>query len=593
MELFEENLKILSEIEPWLARLLRVQKSKDGSKNMQLLLAKNNEHTCRCQEEGKEIYLHSSINPSLEAKRLVENLKKLESSSMVIVLGLGLGYHVLELFKRLNTQQRVIVIENKIEFLYYSFCLFDWREILLSNQIKLVVARGVSRFDFIKDLLGKSPEVEILKLRAALRLFPRYYIKVEEVINFALNKAVVKCERVFRILSFIDFNKTGLKYILEDALDGLLQNGQEVYAMDLSDYLDDNERLALDFIDHLERLKPDFIFTVGGIGIGQLYEHLISSKIPYVTWMADNPLLLLKSKFKPDANFNIFVWDNTYVEELKSAGYENVFYLPLATNPKIFKKLNLSQEEKEYFSCEVSFAGNINDPYVADMYQRYQSLFYEMFAPKVVEEVIELQSLNPRQRIIDILIQTQKKLGINHIDSQEYKNYLNKKVGDHLEIIEGIAMKKFRMDVVKSLACFNINVYGAGEWEKIQGPGVIYKGYLDNRTQLPKLHNASKINLNLTISQSREAVNMRVFDVAACGGFVISDYTKDLESLFKLGEEIVAFKEREELKELIKYFLDNPTERENIALNAKKRVLSEHTYTHRLSNLISILAEKY
>lgn len=593
MELFEENLKILSKIDPWLTRLLRVQKNKSRNKNIQLLLAKNNEHTCRCQEEEKDAYLHSSINPSLEAKRLVENLKKLESSSIVIVLGLGLGYHVFELFKRLNINQRVIVIEEEIEFLYYSFCLFDWREILLSNQIKLIVARGVSRFDFIKDLLGKSHEVEILKLRPSLRLFPRYFIKVEEVINAALNKAVVKCERVFRILSFIDFNKSGLKYILEDALDGLLQSGQEVYAMDLSDYIDDDKSLALDFTDHLKKIKPDFIFTTGGIGIGRLYEHLISSKVPYVTWMADNPLLLLKSKFKPDSNFNIFVWDNTYVEELRNAGYENVFYLPLATNPKIFKKLSLSQEEKEYYSCEVSFAGNINDPYVADMYQKYQSLFYEMFTPKVVKEVIKLQSLNPRQRIIDILIQTQKKLGINSTDSQEYKNYLNQKVGDHLEIIEGIAMKKFRMDVVKSLACFNINVYGAGEWEKIQGPGVIYKGYLDNRTQLPKLHNASMINLNLTISQSREAVNMRIFDVAACGGFVVSDYTKDLGSLFKLGEEVVAFKKRGELKGLIKYFLDNSTERENIALNARKRVLSEHTYTHRMNSLVSTIAKRY
>ncbi|MDI6785599.1 MAG: glycosyltransferase [bacterium] len=591
MELFEENLKILGKIDSWLARLLRVQKSRNRDKNIQLLVAKNKEYTCYCEEGEKNLYLHSSINPSLEAKRLIENLKSLENTRTIIILGLGLGYHIFELFKRLDAEQRIIIIEERIEFLYYSFCLFDWRKILLSNQINLIIARGVSRFDFIKDLFGKFDEVEFLKLKPSLKLFPGYYIKVEEVLNAALKKEIVSSKRVFSILSFISDGCSGLKYILEDALDGLLKNKQKVYAIDLNDYIDNDERLAIDFANHLEEIKPDFVFTIGGIGIGRLYEQIISSNIPYVTWMADNPLLLLKSKFKSDSNINIFVWDNTYVAELRNAGYKNVFYLPLATNPKIFKELSLSEEEKEYFTCEVSFAGTISDPYIAEMYQKYESLFYEMFTPEVVKEVIELQSLNPRQRIIDTLIQTQNKLGISSKNDQEYRAYLTQKVSDHLEVIDGIAMKKFRTDIIKFLSCFNINVYGDNEWKSFQGPGVVYKGYLDNRTQLPKLYNASMINLNLTISQSRTGVNMRVFDVASCGGFVLSDYTKDLESLFKIGEEVIVFREREELKKLVKYFIDNPTEKENIALNAKKRVLSEHTYTHRMNKFISILAE--
>ena len=47
------------------------------------------------------------------------------------------------------------------------------------------------------------------------------------------------------------------------------------------------------------------------------------------------------------------------------------------------------------------------------------------------------------------------------------------------------------------------------------------------------------------------------------------------------------------MPELIRYYLARPDARKRIAEAARKRVLKEHTYAHRLQNLIARMREVY
>ncbi|RMD87405.1 MAG: hypothetical protein D6808_01485 [Candidatus Dadabacteria bacterium] len=111
-----------------------------------------------------------------------------------------------------------------------------------------------------------------------------------------------------------------------------------------------------------------------------------------------------------------------------------------------------------------------------------------------------------------------------------------------------------------------------------------------------KIFNATDVNLNLHSSSERDEVdpfgdfvNPRTFELAACGAFQLVDQRSLLSELFTPGEEVVTFRDRNELKEKISYYLEHREEREAIARRARARALSEHTYEKRLKEMMRII----
>lgn len=145
--------------------------------------------------------------------------------------------------------------------------------------------------------------------------------------------------------------------------------------------------------------------------------------------------------------------------------------------------------------------------------------------------------------------------------------------------------------VLRHLADFELAVYGY-DWEKSSvGLQDKSRGPAHNISELPFLYNYSKINVNVTMEQGVTSLNMRVFDVIACEGFLISDYKPDFEELFDMDKEIVCYRSVEELPGLVDYYLKNEKERKEKAAAARRRVLREHTYKKRAQYIIDTLKE--
>ncbi|MEI6421302.1 MAG: glycosyltransferase [Lentisphaerota bacterium] len=79
----------------------------------------------------------------------------------------------------------------------------------------------------------------------------------------------------------------------------------------------------------------------------------------------------------------------------------------------------------------------------------------------------------------------------------------------------------------------------------------------------------SKINLNF--SEGCGSSN-RIYKLMASGGFVLTQKFDGLEDDFKVGEELVAFNNIEDLREKIDYYLHNDNLRQHIAFNGLKAV---------------------
>jgi len=119
-------------------------------------------------------------------------------------------------------------------------------------------------------------------------------------------------------------------------------------------------------------------------------------------------------------------------------------------------------------------------------------------------------------------------------------------------------------------------------------------------SETSKIYCKSKIVLNLhrdsawIFNQGKdkiiaESLNPRTYEVAASGVFQLVDSSrKELREKFT-EDEMVTFDSVEDLKRKIDYYLENPDEAKKIAMNAKRRVMSEHTYTHRAKDALNVL----
>ena len=79
----------------------------------------------------------------------------------------------------------------------------------------------------------------------------------------------------------------------------------------------------------------------------------------------------------------------------------------------------------------------------------------------------------------------------------------------------------------------------------------------------------TKINLNFCTSSG---ASDRVYKIMASKGFLLSDDWDGREKYFKDKEELVIFKDIEDLNKKINYFLKNEKEREEIASRGYKSV---------------------
>ena len=101
----------------------------------------------------------------------------------------------------------------------------------------------------------------------------------------------------------------------------------------------------------------------------------------------------------------------------------------------------------------------------------------------------------------------------------------------------------------------------------------------------------SRITLNRHINVAENnANNMRLYEATGVGSLLITDMKDNLGELFEIGKEVIAYSSKEEAAELINYYLAHPDEADAIARAGQARTLSEHTYRHRMEELMPILA---
>jgi len=80
-------------------------------------------------------------------------------------------------------------------------------------------------------------------------------------------------------------------------------------------------------------------------------------------------------------------------------------------------------------------------------------------------------------------------------------------------------------------------------------------------------------------------IRLRDFEIPMSGAFYLTEYQEELTDYFDVDQEIVCYRNADELCDKIKYYLTRPADRERIAASGRRRCLNDHTWAKRFGQV--------
>jgi len=326
----------------------------------------------------------------------------------------------------------------------------------------------------------------------------------------------------------------------------------------------------------------DFIFSSNDI---RPYVSKRKASKPIVTWISEYPMqTYFWSSISAKQSDIIFTTDQVQVGEIKkNCNLENVYFLPLATSFNVLDIKNTHQ-------YPISFAGSSKRQFIVDMENCKDTVRKLPISPDDLENlkshlVLKKDYFRPLQNIVQddnflkSLFDKVPKDGISLYKSGHLMLYMSMIITlqKRIDILSGLGMEEHLhlmprewIDLVPGCQCHDRVEY--------------------DKTDL--FFADSAINIDINSLHMPTVVNSRLFDVPLCGGFVITDYREGMYDLFH-EDEIVCYKSIDDLKEKVDYYLKHPDDRIKIINRARKRILNQHMYTHRVQYIINMYEELY
>lgn len=527
-------------------------------------------------QDGSVRTVHSMHDPMAEAA-LMADAVEFEGDGLLVVLGAGLGYHIDALLMRFPDAE-LVVVEPLSE-------IYEAARDNLPENVNYIVgktsAEALREIASLQLKCGMNP-MGLFILHPEAAAFPTLFNPLIESLRRTLS---VKLWNRLRYEKFtaerVSVMVLDSGYMLiRDVVRAFQRQGHKVMRVSVGKTAG-GEAMIEAILGGIVEFKPDFILAVNHLGFdedGVLTDFLGSVEMPVASWFVDSPSLIIG-----DYGHNVspyvamLLWEQDYVPTIQKMGFEHVRYLPLGTDETVFAPMRTSPKDRKRYAAKIGFVG---DSMVTAAAKKLSEL-----PPHLREKVQEASEL------------------VAHADRMRSLASLLEEVAPELEGPQRTAFEAavlWRATLMYRLECLQalegagqFAIYGDVEgWRKL-GVKAEIRPKVSYYETLPLVYNCCDINFNATSMQMRTAVNQRVFDVPACGAFLLTDHQNALEGLFEVGREVITYSSPEEAREWVRYYINNPNKRDDVADLARKRVLAEHTYTHRINAIIDIMREAY
>lgn len=327
----------------------------------------------------------------------------------------------------------------------------------------------------------------------------------------------------------------------------------------------------------LGEFKPDFILASNYAGMdmeGMFSRFFEDARIPYVSWFTDTPRMILYDRKIHCSHYAVAAtWERAYESHFRRLGFEHVFYMPLATDPAIFSGVAQRRCDRRLAFVGTSMIEQANEAWATleHLPEITQAILDAFAEGRVTRDAFAegIQAIVPPR-----LLEGRTSSELRHVEL----------------CIVYEATRRQRADMVTRLEPHGVEVRGDASWQHVTPRANGSVGYF---TDLAAFYGNTLINLNSTSLQMKTAVNQRVFDCPAAGGFLITDAQDDLAELFDLDSEVVTYATLDELEDKVVYYLCHPEQRVAIIERAQQRIAAQHTHARRLKSLEDYLRKRY
>lgn len=493
-----------------------------------LTLKPSREGSVSAMCEGQ--WIHSAYDPRKEAKTWAEaQVREWQAGELAVVFGGGLLYHVEALAVLKPAGSRLAVVIPDVSILKDAVCaraMGDW--------VDTVEWIWGTASDMAEQLLSRSAAIRVVTYAPAARLHAEVYRQLEE----SLRRSAAKQQGGQLHVAVVGPIYGGSLPIARYVVTALETLGHRVSWIDHSLHRASYDAFgAYRDVRHQQAMQGRFAEVLSLSTI----THLSEDPPDLVLAIAQAPLTLAVLEHLRKKKFLTAMWfvENyrhlTYWQQL-AAGYDYWFVIQQAECQEAFKRAG---------ARDVGYLPMAADPAV------------------------------------------HRPLALTDAERAEY--------GADLSFV-GAGYPNRRALLPRWLSKdWSFKLWG-NEWEGAAdlAPVLQRRGARIDTEACMKVFNASTINLNLhscggdALDPQADFVNPRTFELAACGAFQLTDERALLPDLFT-DEEIVRFRRTEDVPALIRMWLDDPGGRRTIAESARTRVLRQHTYRHRMAELLAAI----
>jgi spore maturation protein CgeB len=515
---------------------------------------------------GRTIRLTSALNPAAEDRSLVDGLD-LAPDEGVLCFGLGLGYHLEELHRRLAPAAPLWVLESRPALAAAALKARNLAPLFKRPGFRLLVG------PFEGGLPSEPrPPARVLWRPATWRHFAAEY---RSWASWAAADAKSRRRAKRRLLLF----QSGY-YLERELARAAAALGLETAVWNFPRTLTGRGESFRELLDIIKNFRPDLALTVNHLGFdaeGLMDDLFTRLGLPAASWFVDSPVFILGSG-QPSPLVSAFTWDCDYLDFLKGRGFRRVRHLPLAADEELFRPAPSAPERPvafvgdsltgatEKYLGKLAVPGPSRPSFLKAIDARAEAFLADralLPEPEPLARLAEARGLADRP---DLLTDLQA-------------------------LVTWRASRKWRLDVLRGQNPDLLHAAGDSGWRELLSdlPPDRLAPPLDYYNGLAAYYRASAVNLNITSAQMKTGLNQRVFDVPAAGAFLLTDCRDQLFGLFENGREVVTYQSPEEAARLAAWFAGRPKAREKIARAARARVLGGHLYRHRLAELLAAM----
>lgn len=366
-------------------------------------------------------------------------------------------------------------------------------------------------------------------------------------------------------------------------LQQLQKLGHEVREWSDDAIIEDSDE-ALQKLDKELKEGYDVVFSYNYFKVVAIACH--ENSIPYFSWAQDSPMLSLYDYSTYLSTNYFFCFDYEQYEGMKKRGISNAFYCPLAVDTEGLYGVARACSSKEIYqySAETSFVGSLYSE--RNMLSHLDGLpeYIKGYFDGLVETQLRLPALRFSQTQIpaDVMQMIRQILNFTQTDESKlsYEELIENLIDRQVTVLE----RRRMIDLLSEKTDFKLYTNSdTSTYPKVNNCGTV-----DYYTEMPKVFRQSKINLNMTLRSIRSGIPLRILDVIASGGFLLTNAQPELFWFFEEGESIATFQNLEEMEDKIVYYLRHENEREKIIQSGRRIVESKFDFNSRLPEMFKM-----